>query len=66
MRTNIVLDDELMKEAMKVTGLRTKRAVVEEALKTLLRVKARTRLFDYVGKVRFAPSYDYKKLRAGT
>jgi len=37
MRTNIVIDDSLMAEAMRVTGLRTKREAVELGLKTLIR-----------------------------
>ena len=39
MRTNIVLDDELVAEAMRRTGIKTKRAVVEEALRKLIRLK---------------------------
>ena len=39
MRTNIEIDDELIAEAMAVTGLRTKKAVVEEALRRLIRMK---------------------------
>ena len=37
MRTNIVLDDELIEAARKATGLKTKKAVVEEALRRLLK-----------------------------
>ncbi len=37
MRTNIIIDDDLLAEAMVVSGLRTKRAAVEEALKTYVR-----------------------------
>lgn len=37
MRTNIDIDDTLMAEAMKATGLRTKKETVEEALRQLLR-----------------------------
>lgn len=37
MRTNIELDDELLAEAMKATGLPTKRATVEEALRLIVR-----------------------------
>lgn len=37
MRTNIELDDALVAEAMKATGLRTKKAVVEEGLRRLIR-----------------------------
>lgn len=39
MRTNIVIDDELIKAAKEATGLKTKKAVVEEALRLLLRCK---------------------------
>lgn len=38
MRTNIVLDDDLMNRAQELTGLKTKRAVVEEALRLLIRL----------------------------
>jgi Arc/MetJ family transcription regulator len=38
-RTNIVLDEELLAEAMQRTGIKTKRGVVEEALRTLNRLK---------------------------
>ncbi|NTV75547.1 MAG: type II toxin-antitoxin system VapB family antitoxin, partial [Holophaga sp.] len=36
MRTNIVIDDELMRDALRVTGLKTKREAVELGLRTLL------------------------------
>ncbi len=39
MRTNIEIDDELLAEAMAATGLKTKRAVVEEGLRTLARLR---------------------------
>ena len=39
MRTNIEIDDRLMKDTLKVTGLKTKREVVELSLETLLRLK---------------------------
>ncbi len=65
MRTNIVLDDELVKEARKLTGIKTKRALVDEALRTLVRTRKRLSLLDLEGKIRFAPGYDYKKVRIG-
>lgn len=40
MRTNVVLDDELVEEAMRYTGLTTKKAVIEEALRTFVRLKS--------------------------
>jgi Arc/MetJ family transcription regulator len=39
MRTNIEIDDKLMAQAIKLTGLPTKRAVVEEGLQLLVRVR---------------------------
>ncbi len=39
MRTNIEIDDKLMAQAIKLTGLSTKRAVVEEGLRLLVRVR---------------------------
>jgi Arc/MetJ family transcription regulator len=41
MRTNIVLDDELLAEAMRLSGSRSKRGAVEEALRTYVAVKSR-------------------------
>jgi Arc/MetJ family transcription regulator len=38
MRTNIVIDDKLMRDALRATGLKTKREAVELGLKTLLRI----------------------------
>lgn len=39
MRTNVVIDDGLMKEAMAASGLRTKRAVIEEALRRMVMLR---------------------------
>lgn len=39
MRTNVVIDDQLMAQALELSGLRTKRAVIEEALRLLIRLK---------------------------
>lgn len=52
MRTNIVIEDELMQKAMRATGLTTKRAVVEAGLRLLLQVKAQTGIRHLRGKVR--------------
>lgn len=46
MRTNIELNDMLLKEAMKATGLKTKKATVEEALKQIVQTARRRRAFD--------------------
>jgi Arc/MetJ family transcription regulator len=51
MRTNIHLDDELMARAMALTGKRTKRAVVEEALRTVLRLHGQREVRDLRGRL---------------
>lgn len=43
MRTNVVLNDELVREAMQYSKAKTKRALIEEALLTLVRVQAEER-----------------------
>ena len=63
MRTNIVLDDDLIAEAIRVTGLKTKKDVVHEALRLLVAFRQRKSLLDLKGKIEFAPGYDYKALR---
>jgi Arc/MetJ family transcription regulator len=51
MRTNIVIDDELMKQVLKLTGLKTKREAVEQGLKTLLRLKQQEKIREFRGKL---------------
>lgn len=63
MRTNIVLDDELLAEATQVSGLKTKKHVVHEALRFYVAAKKRKSLLELEGKIQFAPGYDYKALR---
>jgi Arc/MetJ family transcription regulator len=63
MRTNIVIDDKLVEEAMALSKLKTKRDVVHRALEEYVRILKRKDLRDLQGKIRFAEGYDYKKLR---
>ena len=51
MRTNIVIDDDLMANALKMTGLRTKREVVELGLKTLIKLKKQEQIKLFRGKL---------------
>lgn len=51
MRSNIVIDDNLMAEALKASGARTKREAVELGLKALIRLKEQERLRGYRGKL---------------
>ena len=65
MRTNIVLDDELVKKAFKHSAARTKKELVHEALEELISSRQRRDLRDLRGKISFAAGYDHKKLRKG-
>ena len=51
MRTNIVIDDKLMADALEATGLNTKKEAVELALKTLVRIKNQERIRNFRGKL---------------
>ncbi|MBK7975712.1 MAG: type II toxin-antitoxin system VapB family antitoxin [Deltaproteobacteria bacterium] len=53
MRTNIVIDDELMSEALEATGLKTKRETVELGLKTLIRLQRQGAIKRFRGKLRW-------------
>ena len=53
MRTNVVIDDELMAAALESTGLKTKRAVIEEALRTLIRLKAQEQVRSLRGELQW-------------
>ena len=63
MRTNIVLDDELVAEAMRATGASTKREVVETALKALLERHAQRELKKLRGSNLIDPDYDVRAVR---
>ena len=65
MRTNIVLDDNVVREALKISHLRTKRELISTALKEFVRNHTRMDLRELRGKVAFRKDYDYKALRKG-
>ena len=51
MRTNIVIDDKLMRDTLRATGLKTKREAVEEGLRSLLRLKRQAEIRKLRGKL---------------
>ena len=65
MRTNIVLDDEIVKTAFRYSKAKTKKELIDEALKELIASRQRLDLRDLRGKIDFKSDYDYKKLRKG-
>ena len=58
MRTNIVIDDELMAQTMRATGLRTKRETVELGLRTLLRLQTQEEIRKLRGKLDWVGDLD--------
>lgn len=53
MRTNVVIDDQLMHQALRTSGLPTKRAVIEAGLRLLIQVKGQSAIRRLRGKVRW-------------
>ena len=64
MRTNIVIDDQLVADAMKLSGARTKREVVELALRRLVSSARQKDILDLVGQDMIAPGYDVRAVRS--
>ena len=58
MRTNIVINDKLMSDTLRATGLRTKREAVELGLRTLLRLKKQTEIRRLRGKLPWTGDLD--------
>lgn len=58
MRTNIVIDDKLIARAQRATGIRTKKGVVEVALKLLLRLKQQETVKAWRGRLRWEGDLD--------
>ncbi len=53
MRTNIVINDQLMEEALRLGGFKTKREAVEQALRLLIRLKRQEKIRKYRGKLQW-------------
>jgi Arc/MetJ family transcription regulator len=58
MRTNIVIDDQLMTDALKITGIATKREAVELGLKTLIKLKKQEAIKTLRGKLKWEGDLD--------
>ena len=58
MRTNVEINDSLMAKAMKASGLKTKRAAVEEGLRLLVQTRAQGKIRQLRGKLRWEGSLD--------
>ena len=64
MRTNIVLDDQLVAEAFRYADdITTKKDLIEVALREFVKSRKIKDLRDLKGKIQFSDGYDYKKMR---
>lgn len=62
MRTNIVIDDKLMATALRISGSKTKKDVVEEGLRLLVKVKNQSKLKNYRGKLKWEGDLDEMRI----
>ena len=62
MRTNIEINDELIRDALRISGLKTKRAAVEEGLRLLIRLKGQAEVRSLFGQVRWEGDFDDSRL----
>ncbi|MDI6745266.1 MAG: type II toxin-antitoxin system VapB family antitoxin [Thermodesulfovibrionales bacterium] len=63
MPTNLAIDEKLLNEALKVSGHKTKKNTVNEALKEFIQRRKQRDIISLFGKVEMKPSYDYKRDR---
>jgi Arc/MetJ family transcription regulator len=61
MRTNIVLDENLIERAQKLTGIKTKREVVQEALRTLILLREQAEVRQLRGKLKWDGNLDEQR-----
>jgi len=62
MRTNVVIDDDLMASAIKASGLRTKKDTIEEGLKLLVQMKSQKEIKRFRGKLKWSGNLDEMRL----
>jgi len=62
MRTNIIIDDKLMNEAMTLSKLKTKKAVVETGLRLLVQIKKQEKIKSLRGKLKWDGDLDAMRL----
>ncbi len=62
MRTNVVIDDDLMTGALKASGLKTKKDAIEAGLKLLVKFKQLAKIRKYRGKLKWSGSLNNMRL----
>ena len=61
MRTNIVLDDKLIERAQELSGIKTKREMVHEALRTYIQLREQAEVRHFRGKLKWEGSFDEQR-----
>jgi Arc/MetJ family transcription regulator len=62
MRTNVVIDDDLMESALKTSGIKTKKEAIEEGLKLLVQMKGQEKIKGFRGKLKWTGSLEEMRL----
>jgi Arc/MetJ family transcription regulator len=63
MRISIVIDEALITEAFNLSGVKTKKDLIRQALNEFIANRKRHNLLNLGGKIQFSEGYDYKKMR---
>ena len=63
MATNLAVDDELLEEALRIGGQRTKKATINEALREYVERRRQVQVLELFGKIDLDPTYDYTQAR---
>jgi Arc/MetJ family transcription regulator len=62
MRTNVVINDDLMESALKTSGIKTKKEAIEEGLKLLIQMKSQEKIRGFRGKLKWTGDLDEMRL----
>lgn len=65
MATNLDIDQELLEEALKIGGQKSKKNTVNKALKEFIERRKQKEIISMLGSIVYEPGYDYKKTRRG-
>jgi Arc/MetJ family transcription regulator len=63
MINNVELNEELVKEAFRLTNCKTEKELIDFALQELIRTRKKRNLLDLSGQIQFSTDYDYQALR---
>ena len=65
-RTNVLLDDKIVEDCLKATGIKTRRALIDHALRELLRHESQTKILELKGKVHWEGNLNEWRQGRGT